>query len=331
MRPVPQSQSSRCAIMLRLKNLLLARDFSSTSDQALHFALELARRSGATLHLLYADVMYTDPLEAEVPLPPLTEEERAKVRERLTTDSTGRSLENLDEVFLEYAVERDVAAAPAILSYASDNDVDIIILGTHGRRGVRRVLLGSVAEEVLRAADRPVITVRGEQDIEDWQHIERILVPLDFSEHAETALSTAREFAAMYGAKLDLLHIIEDTLHPAFYVGGASSIYEMVPDIENQVRDELDAMVSRSGGPDVPYEVHVRTGHAARDIAAFADEHTDLIIMPTHGLTGLERFLIGSIAEKVVRRAEVPVLTLKPFGRSLLDNAEATNRAEAVS
>ncbi len=311
--------------MLQLNDIVLARDFSPVSDQAMRYAVGLAQQTGATLHLVHADVLHEDPFEADAPA--AGTERDAQIRERLLVDADDAPLaDRFADVTFETDVRRDVAAAPAILGYASDLDADLIVMGTHGRRGVRRLLIGSVAEEVVRRADRPVMTVRKDGDDGALPTMERILVPIDFSDFAEDALRHAREFAQLYGAQVDLLHVIEENLHPAFYVGGVRSIYDVQPDIENKVRDRLHAAWEAvDAGTGTPAEMHVVDGRAARAITQFAQRNqSDLLVMSTHGLTGLEHFLMGSVAEKVVRHVTAPVLTVKAFGKSpLRPSAEA--------
>lgn len=311
--------------MIHLNHILLARDFSPVSDQALQYALGLAQQTGATLHLLYADVLHEDPFgQGEAGTGASAE---ARIRERLHADADGTPLaDRYPDIAVQAEVRRDVAAAPAVLSYAADEDVDLIVMGTHGRRGVRRLLMGSVAEEVVRRAQRPVLTVRKDEAASGLPTIERILVPIDFSDFCEEALRCARELAMQYDAQLDLLHVIEENLHPAFYVGGVQSIYDVQPDIEDKARRRMRAMLDEiDGGDAVRAEAHVTNGRAAREITKFAEkQQSDLVVMSTHGLTGLEHFLMGSVAEKVIRHVAAPVLTVKAFGSSLLrSSAEA--------
>lgn len=316
--------------MLQLRNLLLARDFSSVSDQALHYAVDLARRTGATLHLIYAEVLHEDPFRPVEPGASSSPEDQ--IRQRLRQDTDGALLtDKYPDLEVNERVERDVAAAPAILNYAAQHDVDLIVLGTHGRRGVRRLLLGSVAEEVVRRADRPVLTVRQARQTEgEALAVERILVPVDFSTYAKEALRYAREVAGLYDARIDLLHVIEENLHPAFYVGGVQSIYDIEPDIEEKALERLRAFYGEVGADEGPeMQEHVMSGRAARQIAQFAEEEgSDLIVMSTHGRTGLEHFLLGSVAEKVVRHVSAPVFTVKAFGKSLI---RPSARAEAAA
>lgn len=321
--------------MLKLNNILLARDFSSASNHALRHAVDLARRTGAALHLLYAQVLHEDPFGPSAPDRSGSPEDRIRHRLRRDVDDTSLA-KKYPELTLHERVERDIAAAPAILDYAAGRDVDLIVMGTHGRRGVRRFFLGSVAEEVVRRADQPVLTVhQGKEDVRAVTPpppVERILVPVDFSYHAREALLHACAVAELYEAELDLLHVIEENLHPAFYVGGVQSIYDVEPDIEDKVRERLHAFYAEADAPSKPeMTVYATPGRAAREIPRFAAEHdADLIVMSTHGLTGFEHFMMGSVAEKVVRHADVPVFTVKAFGRSLIESHAVEPRKATV-
>lgn len=294
--------------MITVKKILVPRDFSESSDASVPVAIELAQQTGAELHLIFADILFP---EANVPALSNAETQE-ELKERLTQELA----DELD-LSIKRSVVRDVAAAPAILNYIQDQDIDLVVMGTHGRRGLGRMLLGSTAEEVVRMAPCPVLTIH--RKVDEDHAIDTILVPVDFSEYARAALRHARELASMYGAKLKLLHVIEDQLHPAFYYPGVSSLYDMNPDIDNQAAAQLKAFFYETTGPDVPVTFYVRRGYAAKQIVSFIeDEEIDLVVMPTHGLRGLEHFLLGSVAEKVVRRSPVPVFTVKAFGKSLV-------------
>ncbi|MFO8100266.1 MAG: universal stress protein [Salinibacter sp.] len=308
--------------MLALDDLLIARTFTPVSDRAVRHALDLAARTGATLHVLHVEVLHEHDNKSGTRSPASGLD---AIREELKTEAHAAPASALEAVPIREATERDVSAGPAILTYAAQEDIDLIALGTHGRRGANRILLGSVAEEVVRRATVPVLTVRGgEQAVSlDAGAVDRLLVPVDFSDPSRQALRHAREVAHLFDAQIDLLYVIEEDLHPAFYVGGVSSIYDVEPDIEEKARVHLQTFAEKTPGPSVDLQVHVVPGQAASAILSFADEHdTDLVLTATHGRTGLERFLLGSVAEKLVRHLQSPVLTVKTFGKSLVTDAE---------
>lgn len=306
--------------MLDIDRILVPRDFSSTSDRAVQYAVDWARRTGATLHVVHAKVLHQN-LDNEV----MQEERETMERLRKRLRHLHGDAVTKGEVVLEEAVVRDVAAAPAILDYADEHDIDLIVMGTHGRRGMRRMILGSVSEEVVRYASCAVLTVRGgPADLADAPApVRTIGVPIDFSEHAREALHHAAAVAKLLEADLFAHHVIEDTLHPAFYVGGVQSVHDIDPDIETKAQKKLDRFVGDALDAPMHGDLAVRTrvdvGRASRLIPKVAEEEeVDLIAMATHGRTGGTDFKLGSVIEKVVRHVACPVLTVKVHGRSLL-------------
>jgi nucleotide-binding universal stress UspA family protein len=312
--------------MLAVDDILVARDFSSVSDRALRHGLSLAARTGATLHVLHAEVLH-DAEDRSAP-----GDEIDAFREELAQVGAAPA-EALDAVSVVEVARRDVAPAPAILRYADEEAIDLIALGTHGRRGPSRVLLGSVAEEVVRRADAPVLTVRGTNEggrATPVGLLDQILVPVDFSDYSREALRAAAEWARLYDAHLHTLHVVEETPHPAFYMGGVRSVYDVEPDLDDKVTAKLGDFVDETIGARDAVEAHVRTGSAPSEIAEFVEANgVDLVALSTHGRTGLERFLLGSVAEKVVRHVRCPALTVKAFGRSLVAADAPTASADA--
>jgi nucleotide-binding universal stress UspA family protein len=307
--------------MLQIRNILLARDFSPFSDHALCYAVDLARRTGSTLHLFYADVLHTDPFVPEVPNRSRPSDDH--IRERLLQDVDDTLLpDKYPKIEMRAGVERDVAAAPVILDYADDQDIDLIVLGTRGRRGAARMLLGSVAEEVVRRAKQPVLTVHKPDEevraVTPPPPIERILVPVDFWQHSREALRHAHAIAQLYEARLDLLHVTEEHLQPTFYGEGVDATYDLIP--ERKAEERLRTFYRESARTELgDWAVHVRSGRAADQIIQFAEKQgSDLVVMSASRRTGVHRFLLGSVAEKIVRYTPAPVFTVKAFGKSLV-------------
>lgn len=141
----------------------------------------------------------------------------------------------------------------------------------------------------------------------------RILVPFDFSKLAEQGVRQALELGDVHGAHIDILHVVEEPAFPSFFKLGAMRIYGMVPNLEKVAWTALE---KRFGAPgDQPnLHFHVVKGTADVEIVRFASEHeTDLVVVTSHGLTGLQHVLLGSVAEKVIQMAPCPVLVVKAF------------------
>lgn len=304
---------------MEIRRILFPTDFSDRADRALPHALWLAEEFGAELHMLHAMVLHgDDPANPDKRFPDLDDayrQLRSWAEEKMEAAVTGVAG---PEVEVVHAQERGIAAAPTIVEYADDHDVDVVVMATHGRRGVRRVLLGSVAEEVLRTAGCPVLTVRPDAASSEGGRPERLLVPIDFSEHADLALASAGALARRLGAELDVLHVISELSYPDPYFADAAALRAMTKAARDRVPEALSAKVAELLQGDVPTETHMEVGTPAPAIAEFAKERgTDMIVIGSHGRTGMERVFLGSVAEGVVRRAPCPVLTVKPFGEML--------------
>jgi nucleotide-binding universal stress UspA family protein len=303
--------------MIQMKSVLFPTDFTSCSRQALPYALFFSRKYHAELHMMHAIVLHDDDPHNPAHHFPDTEKLHALLKETAAKQMSVEIDDNdANDLKIKQVQERGISAAPMILEYASSKDIDLIVSGTHGRRGLGHLLLGSVAEEVVRLAPCPVLTIREREEPKAMEAFERILVPVDFSNYSMQALLYAKQIAASCDARLQLLHIVEDAVYPVFYRTFSLELHGLGNQIAAKSKEALEEMFNESGGPDVPFNIEVLTGNPPSNI------DTDLIVIATHGLTGLEHLLIGSVAEKVVRQAPCPVFTVKAFGKSLIKTQE---------
>ena len=307
--------------MLKVKKILFPTDFSDSAKQALDYALFLAEQFEAELHLLHAVVLHAhDPQENGSDFPEPTEI-LGRLFEIADTEMAQILKRNESKTFsLKEAKVRGFSAGSVILEYASENDIDLIVMGTHGRRGPARIFIGSVAAEVVRHADCPVLTLHKQSPDRTVGRVETILVPVDFSEHSAKAVTYAKEIANTTGARLQILHAIEEPVYPYFYApAGEFSIAQQLEVLREKTDEALDKLIFDTPGPEVEVDKYVVIGTPSVEITRFAkEEGSDLIVIPTHGLTGLERMVLGSTAERVVRMATCPVLAVKSFGKQLI-------------
>lgn len=286
---------------MKIDEILCPTDLSDSSERALDHAVAWARRHGARLHVLHAVV----PEGIGAPDPTAL---RDKAEEAIAAQLDAHGADDLETVLV---VEPADAASRAIVEYADERKIDLVVVGTHGRVGFGSLLVGSVAEEVIRETRRPVLAVRPTESTESTGPPSKILAPLDFSATAGSAVRTARGIAAESGASLVLLHVIEEVIVPDFYYPIVPSLVLDGPELQRESENALRRLYDEAGGPDVEVELVVRNGRAATDIARYAEEiGADLIVMPTHGLSGVDRLLLGSTTDKVLRRAPCPVLVL---------------------
>lgn len=302
---------------MTLRNILIPTDFSECADHALTHAVEVADRFDATLHLLHV-VNELDPdwyglTEAQEQAAELREQIRTTAQERLQEIAPTESHFDFETVV---SLQLSFDVADTIDEYVHERDIDLVVMGTHGRQGLDRLMLGNVADKLIRHAPCPVMTVREEvpwtSDLEDVA-FDEILAPIDFSEHSREALRISKAFAHQYEALLHLLFVAEKRVVPTFSDIGVPGVgvVEMDPDIVKNARQALQQLNDDIGGPSVESAYHVREGEVARDIVDFAETSgVSLIVMATRGLTGIDRYLLGSSTERVVRVAPCPVLTI---------------------
>jgi nucleotide-binding universal stress UspA family protein len=294
--------------MLNINKVLMPTDLSVCAEHGMRQAVLWCERYSAELHVFHV-VADTEPGSVK------EKTERAKV-------ALADHLAHYEPFGFKTKLELRFGGPTAkqIAQYVSDESVDLVVMGTHGRTGLSGIFMGSVAENVLRDAPCPVLVVPMHEHELGEAPPSRILVPVDFSDWSHNAVRYAKAIAATHGAKVLLLHVIEDVVLPDFYLAAGSALFLQEPEIRRKSQERLKMLFESAGGPDVPMEAHVINGRAALDIAGFAEEKdVDFIVLPTSGLSGINRLLIGSVAEKVVRRAVCPVLTLKPFGQQLID------------
>lgn len=142
--------------------------------------------------------------------------------------------------------------------------------------------------------------------------IQHILVPIDFSEHSKNALQYAIPYAIQFKARLDLLYVVEPTIYPADFSFGQVGFPNIEEELRKRGSEELEELVTNEIKGRVPASASVRTGKPFYEINEYARENgVDLIIIATHGHTGVEHILFGSTVEKVVRKAPCPVLVVR--------------------
>jgi len=299
--------------MLSFKKILYPTDFSHCAQQAFTQALRFSKEFGAELHVLHAIELHSqDPYNPAYHFP-----DPGEILERLNQIASSEMAGLLDPhrgeaLEIHQALERGIAAGPVILEYAQDKEVDLIVMGSHGRRGPRRFLLGSVAEEVMRAASCPILTVRERSEAEAVAPIRTLLAPVDLSENSKTSLALAGELADFYDARLHIVHVLESRHYSDFSIPISEETVAKVTKVRGMAEVRLRQMTEEVLGGNDSFDFHVFLGRAASEILGLAERiNADLICMGGQGFSPLADLFFGSTAEGVVRGASCPVLTVK--------------------
>jgi nucleotide-binding universal stress UspA family protein len=292
--------------MQPFQTILFAADFSENSQEAFRMACSLAVEGQTRLHILH------------VVEPDWTPEEPAGLGQAIQFYDAGTD-GGCDEAVKRRLCAAYVPSQPVEVDYDTRHGdaameiirraeavrADLIVVGTHGRTGLSWLLAGSVANSVLRRALCPVLAVRSPTRGHHPKEFRIILHPTDFSPNSEEALRVAHALARDLGVRLVLFHVAPFDVF----------LSDMVVPADPQVySDALEEVRRRVDGPDLKYAVETRyaRGEAADEIIRAAQEPgCGLIVMGTHGRSGLARLLFGSVAEYVLPRADCPVLVVK--------------------
>ncbi|MFK7844732.1 MAG: universal stress protein [Rhodothermales bacterium] len=310
--------------MLNIKKILFPTDFSACAERAFTHAGEIATLFDAEIHAFHTRIKQADEYPAlQHVLADLEEED-------ISSSSAAEQVIHPPKANHDLIIQADAtdsSACNAILEYSEKHDIDLIVMGSHGRRGPRRLFLGSTAECVIRNAHCPVLTLRNEASTLEKNTIKHILIPMDFSSFSIEALRYANELARLWNAKISLVHAIEETIIPVVYGVEAMSFTSTMP-LKDKSNKELKILADEYLDDDLERDIQTLIGNPANEITYFAEENAvDLILLASHGLTGFKRFLLGSVAQKLNRKAPCAVMTIKPFGKSLLEENNAVQAA----
>jgi nucleotide-binding universal stress UspA family protein len=301
------------------RSILVPLDGSAFAEQALPLALSIGRRAKATLQLAHVDL---------VPAPVFVQA-RNNMENTYDPQVKERSSAYLDDVVWRLSSRAPVPVETALLEgsvtealeeHVALKGVDLVVMTTHGRGMLGRALLGGVADKLLRHLPVPVLLVRPRKepfDLTVEPVLRRVLIPLDSSALAEQILEPALALGGLTQAEYTLLHVVEPMLvmgdeMGAFATGAAAAaIHAQLPE---EGRKYLSGVVQRMAARGLTVKSKVVVDQTATE--AILDEAKtgghDLIALATHGHGGLARLLLGSVADKVLRSANVPVLVYRP-------------------
>lgn len=297
--------------MIQLHSILCPTDFSDFSRHAFAHAAALARWHEARLTVLYVSsivpaVAGFPPLVSPITLEPLS---RERLLEELHAFAEPASAAG---VKVDFAI-REGPAAAEIAEQARMSAADLVVMGTHGRGGFERLVLGSVTEKVLRKAPCPVLTVSKPAEgavPREPSELRHIVCPLDFSAPGKEALRYALSLAERAKARLTVLYVLEwpdaEVRHPHF------DVPEYRRYLEEDALRQLRASVPKEARDWCDVRERVVAGKPWREILQVAAaDGAELIVVGAHGHNALERLLFGSTAYHVVRQATCPVLTVR--------------------
>lgn len=210
--------------------------------------------------------------------------------------------------------------AEKIVEYADKENISLIVMSTHGRSGIRHWTIGSVAEKVLRATNKPVALIRAKgakPAVREKSLLTRMLVPLDGSKEAETSIPYAEELAFKLKAEIVLLQVLATGYQAMTELGGTYIVYSesQMESFKRYALTYLNPIAGRLRNKGIKTNVELKLGDAAEEIIRFADEGKfDAVMMSTHGRSGFSRWVFGSVAEKLIHQGNTPLILVRiPF------------------
>jgi len=282
-------------------DILFPTDGSDGAAAGLEFVLDIAAAHDATLHLLSVANTTRGTLETGA---------QDSTLEQYAEEAVDEAAERARErgVTVVEVVERG-SPYRVVCDYASSAGVDVVVMPTRGRRGLERFLLGSTTERVVRRCEVPVLTVRPDGDATATYPFENVLVGVDGSDCSRAALDAGIDVADQEDAALHLLSVVD--------------VAALGPEVRTEyLEDALEADAQRvvddaaahasSAGVDPATESVAFGSSVQGSIRTYVEDNdVDLLVVGTHGRTGFDRYVLGSVAEFLVRTSPVPVLTVR--------------------
>jgi nucleotide-binding universal stress UspA family protein len=293
--------------MITIERILCPVDFFAASNAAVKYAVGLAGTYGAGIHLLHVvNVVPVTAYEYAVDSTQIMKSMEASAEEEMVKLATTVRQAGIN-------VESQIRTGDIyeeIKQSIEDVKPHMVVMGTHGRRGVERWFMGSTTEKLLRHSPVPLITISATGETAEIPRFRRILVTTDFSEGTADALAYAFSVAQENESQIMLLHVVHDAAADVSGKYRESLVQGVQKQLDDLVPTEAKAWcdVSTEVEIGVPYRLIMRV---------LEDEKIDLLVMNIHGKGMLDRALLGSTAERVVRVAPCPVMLIPPLKKNL--------------
>lgn len=294
------------------KRILVPLDGSELAEVALPYAEELAGKLGSEIILIQA-----------------TETDKGKLDQmaesylqRMVNTTAQNAMKHVSKLGTHEIKVRSKAvvgdAAEAMLDFAEKESIDLIIMATHGRTGIRRWALGSVAAKMVTASNCPMVLIRAKgarPDVREHGAVRKTLVPLDGSQTSESIIPYIKELASKLKSEVVLFQAIQPFYNVVVTVEGAIYVPYTPEEMKSMVTTAegyLNKVAEPLKGQGITAGCKVGIGDPAKAIIDFADEvHADIVAMSTHGRSGIDRWAFGSVADKVLHAGNTPILLVR--------------------
>ncbi len=298
---------------VQLKSIICATDFSDFSNYVVPYGIFLAREFGAKLYMCHVIDLPSATIYGEAISDPLGQQNRI----------TNYVHEHLKRLIGEQPVDWEPLvtvgrSADEIVRMAEEKAVDLAISGTHGRSGLKRLILGSVTERLMRTAPCPLLVVRSPKydfvaPANQESRLQRILVGCDFSPDSSLALQYGLSLAQEFQSELHLAHVIAPPVYKDLLKQAIGAGEELQQDLRDQLNEKLTNTVPGKARNWCTPKTALLAGQPHEELTKYAVVHdVDLIILGVRGHGRVETLFVGSTTDRVVRGAPCPVLSVRP-------------------
>jgi len=295
----------------QLKNIICTTDFSELSNQAIPFGIALAREFGSKLYICHVIGPPATALYGEILIDPA--EQRKEALEFVQ--------EQLGKIMSPHAVEWEPLIAVGhiadeIKGLVEERAADLVITATHGRSGIKRLILGSVSARLIRTLPCPILVIPGPDQpaaaikTRDFK-FNRILVGCDFSAVSSLALQYGLSIAQEFQSELHLIHVIEPPVYRNFYRLKTETNNDFEPDLKDYLNEKLNKLIPEEARNWCRPQTILLEGKADEQLVDYAESNQiDLIVLGVRGQNLVEKLIVGSTTERVIGRAACPVLSV---------------------
>lgn len=296
---------------VQLKNIICATDFSDLSNRAIPYGVALAKEFEAKLYVCHVIGLPSTAIYGEILLDPTDQQRKAFDYAR----------EQFDQLIGKQPIGWEALittghSADEIKRLAQEKSADLVIAATHGRSGLKRLVLGSVTERLMRILSCPLFIVpdpksEADNDRNRTLRFQRILIGCDFSADADLALQQGLSMAQEFQSELILAHVIEKSVYQNSINKLSEHTYEFKPVLRNHLKEKLAGLIPKDALNWCSHDVILLDGQPDEELTRYAESHNiDLIVLGVRGQRLVEKLFVGSTTDRVVRRSPCPVLSV---------------------
>ena len=294
-----------------LDRILCATDLSDVSKNVVQYGIDMAKKLNAKLYICHVIDLPTISVYGEAVFDPIAHQQHF-------IDFAAKEIENLvGDADVDWEPIISIGqATDEIVRHATEQNIELVVVATHGRSGIRRFLLGSVTERLIKIVPSPLLVLRMAERMQDGFRqdfpFRNILVAYDFSKDSEEAFRTGLSFAQEFQSGLHVVHVVEPSAYNDFLKSNESS--EPLPaNIYDPLKERLLEAVPAEAANWCDVQAHILVGKPYAKLIEFAQQNNvDLIVLGVRGHGKVENRLVGSTTDRVIRRAFCPVLSVLP-------------------